>query len=58
LQQSSIDQGLNYGGDRDTHGVVYGIDVLLIVFFFGWDLDGVKPLSRGVGKWEYTYVSM
>jgi hypothetical protein len=26
LQQSSIDQGLNYGGDRDTHGVVNGID--------------------------------
>jgi hypothetical protein len=34
LKQFSIDQGLNYGGDRDAHGVAYGIDVLLIVILF------------------------
>ncbi len=30
MQQPSIDQGLNYGCDRDIHG----IDVLLIVILF------------------------
>jgi hypothetical protein len=34
LKQFSIDQGLNYGGDKDAHGVAYGIDVLLIVILF------------------------
>ncbi len=34
MQQSSIDQELNYGCDRYIHGVVYGIDVLLIIILF------------------------